>query len=158
MEEGLDEIVVLTSALIHDCIDPKLEPQFQSTKDQLTSLMERSNLSTNQIQEVFAIIENISYSKGTIPKSKEGLVVQDADRLDALGAIGIARAFSFGGRKGRLIYDPTTTDGTDTVSHFYQKLLKLSDLMHTTKGKEEALRRTEYMAKFLQELQFEVSD
>ena len=94
---------------------------------------------------------------GKTPDSLEGKIVQDADRLDALGAIGIARTFSYGGKNNRLIYDPTTNDGTDSRSHFYQKLLVLKNLMNTDKAKKEAEVRTEYMIAFLETLEMEIT-
>lgn len=156
LDYSMDRDIVLASALVHDLIDYKLEPKYQSTKEEIVTVLLQAGLSDIQITHVFDIIENMSYSSGKIPKSMEGKIVQDADRLDALGAIGIARAFSYGGKKERLLYDPTTTDGTDTISHFYQKLFKLSELMHTKQGYEEALKRTAYMRDYIKTLYNEV--
>jgi uncharacterized protein len=129
--------------------------------DWLTSF----DLDSNIIQHVGRIIADISF-KGTRVEqptlSLEGRVVQDADRLDAIGAIGIARAFAYGGSKGRVIYDPTckpidhqtaesylNNNGT-TINHFYEKLLLLKDRMNTATGREIAERRHRFMEDFLQ--------
>ena len=95
------------------------------------------------------IIENVSYSKGNTPSSLEGKIVQDADRLDALGAIGIARTFAYGGNNNRLIYSPGSNDDSDSVYHFYDKLFKLTELMNTANAKEVAIKRTKFMKEYL---------
>ena len=91
----------------------------------------------------------ISFSKGNIPFSLEGKIVQDADRLDALGAIGIARTFAYGGKNERMIYNPDKNDNMDSISHFYNKLLKLKDFMNTKEAKKIAENRTQYMNEYL---------
>ena len=156
LTDELDKNVILASALVHDLIDHKLDPIFKASNTEITEVLLQDGLTDPQVKHVFDIIENLSFSKGSTPSSMEGKVVQDADRLDALGAIGIARAFSYGGKQGRLIYDPTTTDGNDSVSHFYQKLFHLVKLMHTDQGRLEAQRRTEYMKQYIQTLNSEV--
>ncbi len=156
IDELVDKDVIIVSALIHDLIDHKLEEKYKATKDELDQLLGDCELSSLQIEHIFNVIENISFSKGNIPESKEGKIVQDADRLDALGAIGIARTFSYGGKHKRLIYDPSTKDGEDSVSHFYQKLLLLKDKMNTTLGLKEAIKRTEFMEEYLKTFYKEV--
>ena len=115
------------------------------------------------VDHVCQIIANISFKGAGAeppPLSLEGQVVQDADRLDAMGAIGIARAFAYGGAKGRAIYDPAIQPtehhtpeaylkGGTTVNHFYEKLLLLKDRMNTANGKAMAEERHKYMEKYL---------
>ena len=163
--EGVDMLVVELAALLHDIADWKAH-RGDSTigptmaMDWLLSF----DLDSNIIQHVGQIIADISF-KGALVKeptlSLEGRVVQDADRLDAIGAIGIARAFAYGGSKGRVIYDPTcnpidhqTADsylnrGT-TINHFYEKLLLLKDRMNTATGRTIAERRHRFMEDYLQ--------
>ena len=148
--------VVLVSALIHDLIDHKLEDKYKVSIEEIKEYLYKENMKTNDIELVIEIISNISYSKGLTPQSQEGKIVQDADRLDALGAIGIARTFAYGGKNNRLIYNPESLDGMDSVSHFYQKLFKLVDLMNTQQGKIEATKRTEFMKKYIEVLDNEI--
>jgi uncharacterized protein len=103
------------------------------------------------IQAVTRIISRISFSGGAVPDTIEGKCVQDADRLDAMGAIGIGRAFAFGGSRGRRMHDPEGKDRTTTIAHFYDKLLLLQDRMHTDTGRRLARQRHEYMKTFLEE-------
>lgn len=150
-----DYDIVNASCLVHDLIDHKLEEKFKATKDEIKEVLIKAKYSPKDVVAIFNIIENISYSKGGKPDTIEGKIVQDADRLDALGAIGIARTFSFGGRLGRQIYSEEK-NGMSSVEHFYDKLLKLENLMNTGFAKGEAKKRTEYMREFLQKLDFEI--
>lgn len=156
LSDDMDHEVVLVSSLIHDLIDHKLEDKFKVTDLELKKFLESIDLTSHQIEHIFHIIKNISYSKGNIPESLEGKIVQDADRLDALGAIGIARTFSYGGANNRLIYGDTFQK--DSVSHFYQKLLKLGDLMNTSQGKTQAEERIKYMKEYLKQLYKEIGE
>jgi uncharacterized protein len=156
MDEKTDNDVIIASCYIHDLIDHKLEQQYKSTESELKSILQKSGLSDTQINHVLEIINNISFSSNGIPCSEEGRIVQDADRLDALGAIGIARTFSYGGKNNRLIYHPDSIDDTDSLSHFYQKLFLLEDKMNTIKGKEEAKKRTLFMHDFVNKLLSEI--
>jgi len=156
MDDNIDQDVVIASCFVHDLIDHKLDEEFKSSLEEIKNLLHRASLTDIQIQKVIDIIENISFSGGSKPKSIEGLLVQDADRLDALGAIGIARTFSYGGKNNRLIYDPDSINGEDSRSHFYQKLLLLKDLMNTEKARKEAEIRTTYMIEFLKQLDLEI--
>ena len=150
--DSVDQDVVYISALVHDLIDHKLEEKHKAKESDIITLLKESRLKEEQIESVLDIIKNISFSKGNVPSSLEGKIVQDADRLDALGAIGIARTFAYGGKNNRLIYNKDSIDDTDSVSHFYQKLFKLSELMNTEKGKQEALERTKFMKQFIMKL------
>ncbi len=165
--EGGDEDVVRLSALLHDVDDPKLfgDGGFGNAR----RFMESEGIPPDVQEKVFAIISSISF-KGTgrsVPKSLEGKIVQDADRLDAIGAIGVARAFAYGGSKGRAMHVPgaesrefrseaeyRSSDGT-TVNHFHEKLLKLKGLMNTESARRMAEARHRYMEGFLEEFMAE---
>lgn len=164
-DEKADLTVVELAALLHDIADWKAHNGDSSigpkkAGDWLKSL----SVDPIIIEQVTRIIANISFKGASVEQptlTLEGKVVQDADRLDAIGAIGIARAFAYGGSKGRLIYDPTckpinhdsadsylTNNGT-TINHFYEKLLLLKDRMNTATGKMIAEQRHRFMEDFL---------
>lgn len=151
-EETCDLAVVEASALIHDYLDHKYTTDIDGRKMILTEVLQECGLRQDQIDHVFAIIENISYSTGGIVTTIEGMIVQDADRLDALGAIGIARTFAYGGRLMRRLYG----DEQSSVQHFHDKLFKLKNLMNTAKGKVLAIERHEFMLMFLDQLNREL--
>lgn len=163
--EDVNLEVVELGALLHDIADPKFHNGDESLALKIsTSYLESQNVDQGIIDQVLFIIQHISFkNKGQLPNSipMELQVVQDADRLDAIGAIGIARTFNFGGFKNNLMYDPGITpnlnmskeeykksNGT-TINHFYEKLLLLKDMMNTPKGKELAEQRHEVMVRFL---------
>ena len=141
--------VIKLSSLVHDLIDEKVSENIELSKKELVEKLILFEYSETIIKEVLYIIENVSYSKGNTPSTIEGKIVQDADRLDALGAIGIARTFAYGGNKNRLIYNPGSTDDSDSVYHFYDKLFKLKDLMNTENAKIIAEKRTLFMKEYL---------
>lgn len=163
--ETCDLTVVELGALLHDIADSK----FHGGDETVGPKVARAFLESEQVDEatilhVIAIIDNISFKGGNFEKkfaSKELDVVQDADRLDALGAIGIARCFNYGGFKNRTLYDPAVAPNltmskeaykksdSPTVNHFYEKLLLLKDKMNTPTGKQIAAHRHEYMEGFL---------
>ena len=159
--------VVELSALLHDIADPKFHGGNETLALKISKdFLENQNVSNAIIEQVLFIIQNISFkNRGEAPKDLpiELKIVQDADRLDAMGAIGIARTFNFGGFKNNLMYHPEIppklnmtkeeykkNEGT-TINHFYEKLLLLKDLMNTEKGKELAQERHDFMQKFLDE-------
>jgi uncharacterized protein len=164
-EEKVDMLIVELGALLHDIADSK----FHNGDEEIGPARARSFLQSlgikeNTIEHVVNIIANISFKGGKVKqqfKSPELDVIQDADRLDALGAIGIARTFNYGGYKGRAIYDPDIKPNLQltkeeyknstapTLNHFYEKLLLLKDLMNTKTGKQMAEKRHEYMLAFL---------
>ncbi|MCL1665317.1 MAG: HD domain-containing protein [Flavobacteriaceae bacterium] len=165
-EECNIEVVEL-GALLHDIADPKFHNGDENIgPDTAKTFLESQNVDENTIQQVIFIIRNISFkNRNEAPKEKpiELQVVQDADRLDAIGAIGIARVFNFGGFKNNPIYIPgeepklnlskeeyKKSNGT-SINHFYEKLLLLGGLMNTKKGKEMAAVRHQYMENFLQQ-------
>lgn len=158
------EIVEL-AALLHDIADPKFHNGDETIALKVSrEFLERQNVDEKTIEQVLFIIKNISFkNRGDVPKDLpiELKIVQDADRIDAIGAIGVARTFNFGGFKNNPMYDPKVerklnmpkeeykkSNGT-TINHFYEKLLLLKDLMNTEKGKEIAAERHDFMLKFL---------
>lgn len=164
-DEDCDLTVVKLGSLLHDIADSKFHNGDESVGPKTArAFLESQKASEEVIQHVIAIIENISFKGGNFEKefhSKELEIVQDADRLDALGAIGIARAFNYGGFKNRTIFNPNVqpnlnmskeeykhSNGT-TLNHFYEKLLLLKDKMNTETGKKIALERHNYMQNFL---------
>ncbi|OUL60831.1 HD domain-containing protein [Flavobacterium sp. AJR] len=160
-----DVTVVKLGALLHDIADSKFHNGDESIGPRTARLfLESENVSEEIIAHVVSIIENISYKGGNFEKkfnSTELDIVQDADRLDAIGAIGVARAFHYGGFKDRTIYDPNIAPITNmtkeeykknnapTINHFYEKLLLLKDKMNTETGKQIAAERHRFMETFL---------
>ena len=151
-EENADLLTVQLAALLHDVDDHKLSPETSEEKQRALKFLHSHGVGKERTAHIIRIIDTISFSanKGA-PESIEGKCVQDADRLDAMGAIGIARAFAFGGSRGRAICDPAGEDKTTSIQHFYDKLLLLKDRMNTDTGKAMALQRHEYMRGFLEE-------
>ena len=164
-ESGADPELVGLIAALHDVDDRKLSPETCKNQDNARCFLENAGLETGKIAMILKGIRQISF-KGTdsvAPDSLEARCVQDADRLDAIGAIGIGRAFAFGGARGRSMYDPeqppimgmdgetyAKTQGP-TINHFYEKLLLLKDMMNTETGKAMAAHRHGYMEQFLEE-------
>ena len=149
-EEGADVQMVALAALLHDVDDHKLSPETCEHKDRAVAFLREQGVDEQKIHSIVEIISQISFSAGNgRPSTLEGMCVQDADRLDAIGAIGIGRAFAFGGSRGRRMHDPEGVDKTATVEHFYDKLFKLKDLMTTATGKLLAQQRDEFMHSFL---------
>lgn len=158
-----DRLTVELGALLHDVGDHKFAAH--DGPAEIRRLLGSMGADANLIDEVVNINENISFSKGRndIVKSDEMQIVQDADRLDAIGAIGIARAFGYGGFKGREIYDPragyagppglasSSSHSASTVHHFYDKLLMLRELMNTATGRKLADERHDFMVKYLEQ-------
>ena len=163
--EVCDTTVVKLGALLHDIADSKFHDGDETVGPRIArEFLESENVDKEIITHVVNIIENISYKGGNFEKkfsSKELDVVQDADRLDAIGAIGIARAFNYGGFKNRTLYDPNIAPNSSmtkeeykkndspTLNHFYEKLLLLKDKMKTETGKQIAKERHKYMQGFL---------
>ena len=168
-KEKVNEKLVLSAVLLHDIVSyPKSDKRsklssLESAK-KAKKILKKFDFTDKEIQIISDAIRDHSYSRGQIPKTIEGKILQDADRLDAIGAIGIARVFAVGGSEKRPFYnhvDPfcenrTPDDKTWTVDHFYQKLLKLELLMNTKSAKIEAKRRTLILKKFLLELKQEI--
>ena len=151
-EEGADSQTVALAALLHDVDDHKLSPATCEKKDRAVAFLKAQGMSEGEIQRIVEIISQISFSAGNgRPSTLEGMCVQDADRLDAIGAIGIGRAFAFGGSRGRRMHDPDGLDKTATVQHFYDKLFLLKERMNTTTGKKLAQERDAFMHSFLEQ-------
>lgn len=146
-----DPLVVEIAALLHDTGDSKFRTGPESVhEDRIRQFLETSGLERSAIEKIVNINRNISFSKGVSAGTvtDEFRIVQDADRLDAIGAIGIARAFNYGGFRNRPVWDPENTSDT-TVQHFYDKLLRLKDMMNTNTGSKLAINRHNYLEEFL---------
>ena len=150
--EGAAVKVVSLAALLHDVDDRKISPETCEKKERAVSFLRKNGADEELVGQVVQAISEISFSEGNgKPSTLEGMCVQDADRLDAIGAIGIARAFAFGGSRNRRMYDPEGLDQGSTIQHFYDKLLKLKDRMNTAAGKELAVQRDAWLRAFLEE-------
>lgn len=149
--EGADRELVGLAALLHDADDPKLFGNSEGLPN-ARAFMDEQGIQPAQAETVCTMISEVSFSKNGSkqPSTIEGMVVQDADRLDALGAIGIARTFAYGGSRGRAIHDPDKDTGA-SIAHFHEKLLKLKALMNTEEAKRIAEARHRYMEAFLEE-------
>ena len=151
-EEGADIETVQLAALLHDVDDHKLSPDTAEGQQRAAGFLRSRGMHEERIREICGIISQISFSRNRgRPTTLEGMCVQDADRLDAMGAIGIARAFAYGGSRGRAIHDPNGEDSETTICHFYDKLLLLKDRMNTESGRKLALERHRYLREFLEE-------
>jgi uncharacterized protein len=163
--EVCDGIVVKLGALLHDIADSKFHNGDETIGPKIArEFLESENVDQTTIQHVINIIENISFKGGNTEKTFSSIelnIVQDADRLDAIGAIGIARAFNYGGFKNRPLFNPNIAPKLNmskeeyknsqapTLNHFYEKLLLLKDKMNTDTAKQIAKERHRYMEGFL---------
>lgn len=165
-KENADSFIVEMAALLHDIDDWKFSEGTETDTTVTERFLHSLNISQEIIYKIITIIKTMSFKGGVADSSQntiEGMIVQDADRLDAIGAIGIARTFAYGGSKNRVIYDPTIKPmdfstleqvknaENHTINHFYEKLLKLKDLMNTPTGKTMAEKRHKFMENFLDE-------
>ena len=147
-EPVCDKLVVALAALLHDADDYKL---FETKKNaNARAFLDSQNVDEATTMRICMAINSVSFSKnrGKCPELLEGKIVQDADRLDAIGAIGIARTFAYGGKHGRSL--------DSSIEHFHEKLLLLKDIMHTEKAKKLAESRHTFMEEFLKEWDKEV--
>jgi len=163
--ENVDSLIVALGALLHDIADSKFNNGDESIGPRKArEFLFKHDTDSIVIEHVVKIIENISFKGGNETqkfRSRELDVVQDADRLDAIGAIGIARCFNYGGFKNRVLFDPSIkpnmnmtqeeykSSNTPTINHFYEKLLLLKDRMNTKTGRQIATERHKFMAFFL---------
>lgn len=171
--EEVNNLVVILGALLHDIADSKFHNGDERVGSKVArAFLESKNVDAVTINHVVAIIDNVSFKGGKMKRtftSKELDVVQDADRLDAIGAIGIARTFNYGGFKNNAIYDPNVLpelnmskdeykkgNGT-TINHFYEKLLLLKDRMNTQTGRQIAEQRHQFMEQYLEQFYAEWS-
>ncbi len=164
-DENVDPLVIALGALLHDIADSKFHNGDETIGPKVArEFLQRFEVKKNVIDHVILIIENISFKGGNIKQkftSPELDIIQDADRLDAIGAIGIARCFNYGGFKDRALYNPDIPPQLDmtkeaykkstapTINHFYEKLLLLKDRMNTKTGKKLAQQRHTFMEQFL---------
>ncbi|GAA4295404.1 HD domain-containing protein [Aestuariibaculum suncheonense] len=164
-QEPVNLFIVQLGALLHDIADSKFHDGDETVGPRVTrEFLFKQNVDSTIIEHVVNIIENISFKGGNEAqkfKSAELDVIQDADRLDAIGAIGIARCFNYGGFKNRALYDPEIqpnlnmskeeykTSTAPTINHFYEKLLLLKDRMHTKTAQKIAIERHNFMTQFL---------
>lgn len=170
-KEKCDQTIVTLGALLHDIADSKFHNGDEEVgPDTAQKFLESIHAPAAVIYSVVQIIRNVSY-KGGVPANFHSIeldIVQDADRLDAMGAIGIARAFNYGGFKNRSIFDPNIPpvvykdkeaykkSTAPTINHFYEKLLKLKGLMNTSTGKTLAEQRHQFMLTYLHQFFLEV--
>ena len=165
-QEYADVNIVQLAALLHDVDDKKLSPETHATKKNAVDFMTANGVDADIINIVCKIIDEVSFAgtDSVVPSTIEGKCVQDADRLDAIGAIGIARTFAYGGSRGRKIYAPDIKPrigmskeeyeknmNSTSINHFYEKFLLLKDMMNTTAGKKMAEHRQAVMQEFLNE-------
>jgi uncharacterized protein len=170
-EENADLLILEVAAIMHDLgrhdetLDPSKDHAIESAK-YAKIILEECDFPKEKIDAVLYCIKTHRFSKGIIPNTKEAKILQDADKIDGLGAVGIMRVFSVGKEKNRLNYNPKDPFGKTrteldekkyNMDHFYTKLFKLKGLMHTSAGKRIAEKREDYMKKFIEELGLEIS-
>lgn len=160
-----NRFIIELAALLHDIPDEKLNESAEQGQNKLENFLQTLNIQASEKIHIRQIINTISFKGGQNSNltSIEAKIVQDADRLDAIGAVGIARVFAYGGKKGQLIFDPSINirenmsveeyrkGKSSSVHHFYEKLLKLKDLMNTDAAKQMAESRHQMMESFLKQ-------
>ena len=149
-EPGSDDLIVALAALLHDADDHKLF--YTENYANARRFLEGEDLPEATVQAVIAAINSVSFSRnqGRVPETLAGKIVQDADRLDAIGAVGVARTFAYGGEHGRSM--------SESVQHFYDKLLRLRDLMNTDTARCVAEERHAFLVAYLEELRKETEE
>ena len=166
LAEGGDSFICQLAALVHDLVDDKLVAGEGLALAEVRDLLTRVGVAANQTDQVLTIIQSISYKGGNqnhLDLTLEGQIVQDADRLDAMGAIGVARTMAYSGHHQRIIHDPEVAvrqnmtldqyrshQGT-AITHFYEKLLLLKDLMNTKTAKDLAKGRHAFLEAYLEQ-------
>ena len=162
-EEGADEQIVALAALLHDVDDRKLSPETARGKDRAVAFLREQDVAEEELRAIVGAIDEVSYAgtDSVKPSTIEGVCVQDADRLDALGAIGIARTFAYGGSHDRALYDPDEAPKLDmsgeeyrnhvssSLNHFYEKLFNLVPLLNTRSARKIGNVREAYMKEFV---------
>lgn len=164
-QENANLLIVQLAALLHDVDDIKLSPETYENKNKAAAFLRKHNISEEIIKTICNIIGEVSF-KGTdsvVPETIEGKCVQDSDRLDAIGAVGIARTFAYGGSHNRIIHDPDIkplvnmnadkyqSHISTSINHFYEKLFQLKELMNTDTAKKIAEQRENYMRTYISE-------
>jgi len=169
-KEKADLDVLIPAALFHDAVCyPKNSPESALSADHSADLAQKTlkeqKYSEEKINAVETCIRECSFSKGTKPSSLESMILQDADRLEATGAISIMRTYSSSGQMKRQFYDPadpfrkkTNPNHGASLDLFFRRLLKVGDMMNTATGRKMAKRRTEFLKKFLRELELELKE
>jgi uncharacterized protein len=157
----VDAFILEMCALLHDIADTKFSGNnTEGIYELIAGFLSENNLE-NQKERIFDVIRNVSFSNKNKKQVKDQLlkILQDADRLDAIGAIGVARAFSYGGFKNRPMFIPGSSyeESNSTIGHFYEKLLKLKDMMNTKTGRELAKDRHIFLEKFLEQFYNEIN-
>ncbi|MCK0472599.1 HD domain-containing protein [Halalkalibacter sp. APA_J-10(15)] len=161
--EGGNQFIIILAALLHDLIDDKVVESEEEGIKEVTNWLVDQGVPKKEQETIYSIITTISFKGGNNDPvtSLEAQIVQDADRLDAIGAIGIARTFMYAGNKGHLMHDPEAhyresmtveeyrQSPSSAIGHFYEKLLKLKELMNTNEGRRRAEERHQYMQQFL---------
>lgn len=163
-KENINDFIVETTSLLHELGDRKIEGNEENNTREVNKILNEKNIQENKKEKIIGIIERMSFSENIEKEqelSEEGKIVQDSDRLDAIGAIGIARTFTYGGNNKQQIYNPSIkpkepdtaeeykNKKQPTINHFYEKLLKLKDKMNTEKAKRIAEERHDFMKKYL---------
>lgn len=168
--EGGNLFVIRLAALLHDLADDKVVQSEAEGLEEIETWLNAQKVSKTDIDHILRIIQTISFKGGNFQKLEtlEAKIVQDADRLDAIGAIGIARCFVYAGSTGSAIYNPNIDirdnmsveeyrhGESSAINHFYEKLLKLKDLMNTKTGYDMALQRHQFMLSFLEQFYQEI--
>lgn len=167
--EGGNYKIIVTACYLHDLVDSKLFTNIDVQISKIISILEENGYLSTEIEEIIEIIQSISFSKGNIEEvnNLNLEIVRDADRLDALGAIGIIRTIEYGNSKKRKFYEEDNLKRFDdhvefnnssntSLSHFYEKLLQLKDYMHTYTAKKIAEKRTNFLLTFLDEFYEEI--
>ncbi|MDA0756872.1 MAG: HD domain-containing protein [Crenarchaeota archaeon] len=163
--ENGNKKLVLSAVLLHDIVKTKNRKDSAIKSAKLSEkILKENNFFDDEIRIISDAIKEHSFSKGKIPSSIEGKILQDADRLDAIGAVGLARVFSFSGSNNRPFYDPNdpfsknrvVNDNRWALDHFFEKLLTLEKKMNTKTGKILAKNRTKILKKFLKDLKNEI--
>ncbi|PWN05914.1 HD domain-containing protein [Rhodohalobacter mucosus] len=170
-KENADEEVTIAAAWLHDCVvlpknDPDRHAASTMAANKAIQFLQKIGFDEKKHEDIAHAIKVHSFSADMKPRTLEAKIVQDADRLDALGAIGLARCFLVGGSLNRSLYnrmDPFCVsrepdDTRFTVDHFYSKLFKLPDLMKTETGKKEARKRVDFMKEFIKQLHREIPE
>ncbi|MFD1357746.1 HD domain-containing protein [Fictibacillus halophilus] len=164
-QEGADHFICVMAALLHDIADEKIAGTEEKGLEEVKLWLVSIALESHYIEQIISIISTMSFKGGnqSAMQTLEGQVVQDSDRLDAIGAIGIGRTFAYSGAKGQLMYDPEIpvrekmtkdqyrNEKSTAVNHFYEKLLKLKNTMNTTYAKKLADERHAYLESFLEQ-------
>ena len=156
--ENADPFLVELAAWTHDVGDYKLHDGVDKSNELITAFLQTLQVEQETINKVLEIVSQVSFSKGNTPTTIEAKIVQDADRLDAIGAVGIARCFAYGGSVHNVLYNPyDNSKDASSVQHFYDKLFKLKDLMNTETAIKIANKRHQFMENFIEEFYQEVT-